>query len=113
MPFPQRVPDPQDSRRPLHLGVNRQGPSPGWAAAGTRDPGVYGAVRATLGNRVDQQRLEGTHEFREWAHHFRGEISPIPWQDILLAQGKPEMIAVVERDEAARQTFDDVFGPDS
>jgi len=23
------------------------------------------------------------------------------------------MIAVVERDEAARQTFDDVFGPDS
>ena len=58
MPLPQRLPDPQDSRRPLHLGIHRQGPSPGWAAAGTRDPGVYGAVRATLGHRVDQQRLE-------------------------------------------------------
>ena len=58
MPLPQRLPDPQDSRRPLHLGIHRQGPSPGWAAAGTRDSGVYGAVRATLGHRVDQQRLE-------------------------------------------------------
>ena len=58
IPLPQRLPDPQDSRRPLHLGIHRQGPSPGWSAAGTRDPGVYGAVRATLGHRVDQQRLE-------------------------------------------------------
>ena len=58
MPLPQRVSDPQDSRRPLYLGIHRQGPSPGWAAAGTRDPGVYGAVRAMLGHRVDQQRLE-------------------------------------------------------
>ena len=61
----------------------------------------------------DWELSERTHEFKEWAAHFRGEISPIPWQDILRAQGKPEMIAVVERDEAARQTFDDVFGPDS
>ena len=38
MPLPQRLPDSQDSRRSLHLGVHRQGPSPGWAAAGTRDP---------------------------------------------------------------------------
>ena len=58
MPLPQRLPDPQDSRWPLHLGIHRQGPSPGWAAAGTRDSGVYGAVLATLGHRVDQQRLE-------------------------------------------------------
>ena len=58
MPLPQRLPDPQDSGRPLHLGFHRQGPSPGWAAAGTRDSGVHGAVRATLGHRVDQQRLE-------------------------------------------------------
>ena len=61
----------------------------------------------------DWELSERTHEFKEWADHFRGEVSPIPWQDILMAQGKPEMIAVVERDEAARQTFDDVFGPDS
>ena len=61
----------------------------------------------------DWELSERTHEFKEWADHFRGEVSPIPWQDILMAQGKPEMIAVVERAEAARQTFDDVFGPDS
>jgi len=61
----------------------------------------------------DWELSERTHEFREWADHFHGETSPIPWQDILRAQGKPQMIAVVERDQAAKQTFDDVFGSDS
>jgi hypothetical protein len=60
----------------------------------------------------DWELSERTHEFQEWAGHFHGEASPIPCQDILLAQGKLEMIAVVERDELARQTFDDVFGPE-
>jgi len=55
---------------------------------------------------------EHTHTFPEWTQHFDGGSSPIPWQDILIAQGKPEMVAVVERDEAARHTFDDVFGPE-
>ena len=57
-PFRNACPIHKTRGRPLHLGFHRQGPSPGWAAAGTRDPGVYGAVRATLGHRVDQQRLE-------------------------------------------------------
>ena len=61
----------------------------------------------------DWELSERTHEFREWSDHFRGETSPIPWRDILAAQGKPEMIAVVERDEAARQTLDEIFGPES
>jgi uncharacterized phage-associated protein len=64
-------------------------------------------------SRVDDWELsELTHGFREWARHFNGGWNPIPWQDILEAQGKPEMIAAVERDEAARRVFDDVFGPE-
>ena len=61
----------------------------------------------------DWELSEQTHEFKEWVSHFHGEASPIPWQDILLAQGKDEMIAAVEHDELARQTFDEVFGPES
>ena len=60
----------------------------------------------------DWELSEKTHEFAEWSDHFKGASSPIPWQDMLVAQGKPEMIAAVERDEAARQVFDDVFGPE-
>ncbi len=60
----------------------------------------------------DWELSELTHAFREWADHFKGNASPIPWQEILQAQNKPEMIASIERDEAARQVFDDVFGPE-
>src|SRR5947209_29948 len=64
-------------------------------------------------HRIDDWELsEETHGFAEWADHFDGGARPIPWQDMLTAQGKPEMIAAVERDEAARQVFDDVFGPE-
>ena len=61
----------------------------------------------------DWELSELTHGFREWADHFHGTASPIPWEDVLRAQNKPEMVAVVENDEAARQVFDDVFGPES
>ena len=43
MPLPQRLPDPQDSRRPLHLGVHRQGPSPGWVGGGNKRPRCLGS----------------------------------------------------------------------
>jgi len=59
----------------------------------------------------DWELSEQTHQFPEWADHYRGSVSPIPWQDILRAQNKGAMVADVERDEAARQVFDDVFGP--
>ena len=60
----------------------------------------------------DWELSELTHEFKEWADHYKGSASPIPWQDILAAQDKPEMVAVVERDETARQVFEEVFGPE-
>lgn len=57
---------------------------------------------------------ELTHQFPEWAGHFvnDGSSHPIPWREMLEAQGRPEMAAIVEREEAARQVFDDVFGPE-
>jgi uncharacterized phage-associated protein len=61
----------------------------------------------------DWELSEHTHLFREWAAHYDGGASLIPWQDILIAQDKPEMVAVVEREEQARLVFDEVFGPES
>ncbi len=61
----------------------------------------------------DWELSEETHTFREWADHYKGGANPIPWEDVLLAQGKAEMVAAVGRDEATRKVFDDVFGPDS
>ena len=56
---------------------------------------------------------ELTHEFPEWANHFDSGSNAIPWQEILEAQNKSEMVAVVEREEEARRVFDDVFGIES
>jgi uncharacterized phage-associated protein len=55
-----------------------------------------------------------THGFPEWSNHYDGNggSSLIPWQEMLSAQNKAEMVEVVERDEKARQVFDDVFGPE-
>ena len=61
----------------------------------------------------DWEISEQTHEFKEWADHFKGSAPPIPWPDILHAQERSEMVAIVERDEAAREVFEDVFGPES
>jgi uncharacterized phage-associated protein len=62
----------------------------------------------------DWELSERTHEFPEWRSHYspEGSPAPIPWQEILDAQGKAAMIPSVERDEAARQVFDEVFGPE-
>ncbi len=65
-------------------------------------------------HQVDDFELsEMTHEFPEWSDHYRaGKASPISWQDMLHAQGKGDLVPAVERDEAASQVFDDVFGPE-
>jgi uncharacterized phage-associated protein len=62
----------------------------------------------------DWELSELTHTFPEWRRHYQLQAgsTPIPWQDVLEAQGKAPMIAAVERDEAARQVYDDVFGPE-
>ena len=58
----------------------------------------------------DFEVSERTHEFPEWRdHHAPGTSTPIPWQDMLLAPGRPEVVAIAERDEAARRFLDELF----
>lgn len=62
----------------------------------------------------DWELSELTHKFQEWSDNFHGGgASPIPREQMLQAQGRPELVEVVERGEAARRVFDDVFGPES
>ncbi len=59
----------------------------------------------------DWELSEHTHEFREWRDHFRPDAStPIPWREMLEAQGKAGLIEIVERNEAAHQYLDSLFG---
>jgi len=55
-----------------------------------------------------------THDFPEWTQHFPvggdGGAYPIPWEDILRAQNKEDMVGAVEEEEAARRHLDMVFG---
>ena len=58
----------------------------------------------------DFEVSERTHEFPEWQDHHRpGTSTPIPWQEILQAQGKPELVEIIERDEATRRFLDESF----
>jgi uncharacterized phage-associated protein len=61
---------------------------------------------------VDDWTLsEATHEFQEWSKNFtEGTISLIPWHDVLVAQGKDDLVEIVERDEADRRYLDELFG---
>jgi uncharacterized phage-associated protein len=61
---------------------------------------------------VDDWSLsEVTHEFPEWSRNYaEGTPSPIPWLDVLSAQGKEELVEIVERDELDRCYLDDLFG---
>ena len=52
-----------------------------------------------------------THEFEEWSKNYEeGTSRPIPWRDVLEAQGKADLIDAAERDEAERRALDDLFG---
>ena len=86
-----------------------------------KDPGVGKLSRHEAGkleelaeryHAIDDWELsEATHVFQEWQSHFReGTATAIPWDDVLIAQGKGDWIEGVQRDEAARRVFDSVFG---
>src|SRR6516165_6657778 len=42
----------------------------------------------------DWELSERTHEFPEWIEHYHGDAAPIPWESIVRAQDRPEMVAV-------------------
>jgi uncharacterized phage-associated protein len=59
----------------------------------------------------DWELSEHTHEFPEWKNHYQPDAStPIPWREMLEAQGKADLIEIAERDEAARAYLDSLFG---
>jgi Protein of unknown function (DUF4065) len=52
-----------------------------------------------------------THKFQEWLTHYQeGSSNPIPWEDVLRAQGKPEMIAAAQKEAATREAMAASFG---
>jgi uncharacterized phage-associated protein len=52
-----------------------------------------------------------THKFQEWQKHYHeGTSNPIPWEDVLVAQGKPEMIAAAQKEAATREAMAAFFG---
>jgi len=54
---------------------------------------------------------ELTHQFPEWKDHFQeGSAVPIPWEDVLRAQHREEMIPIAEREAATREVLDHYFG---
>jgi hypothetical protein len=54
---------------------------------------------------------EKTHEFPEWKKNYvKNTSTPIPWEDALEAQGKADMIEVVEQEERLQRYLDTVFG---
>jgi uncharacterized phage-associated protein len=61
---------------------------------------------------VDDWTLsEATHDFEEWSKNFtEGAVAPIPWRDVLAAQGKEDLVEIIERDEADRRYLDELFG---
>jgi uncharacterized phage-associated protein len=59
----------------------------------------------------DWELSEHTHGFPESRNHFQPDASIlIPWQEMLDAQGRVDVIEIAERDEAARQYLDSLFG---
>jgi len=55
---------------------------------------------------------ELTSKFEEWKTNYPGNKSsaPIPWQDMLRAQGKTDFIETVAREKATREFYDKLFG---
>lgn len=54
---------------------------------------------------------ELTHDFQEWKDHIVKDGSVrIPWEEMLSAQGRAEMIGVVKEGQAVHAALDDLFG---
>jgi uncharacterized phage-associated protein len=59
--------------------------------------------------------VELTRTFGEWVANYPGGkgSAPIPLEALLQAQGKPEMVEAVRREQAARDIFDAAFAGDA
>ena len=67
-------------------------------------------------NKDEWELSELTHDFPEWKAHWPDDAErgsyPIPWEDMLKAQGEDAgTIQLVEEVEASRNYMDSLFGP--
>jgi uncharacterized phage-associated protein len=54
---------------------------------------------------------EETHKFQEWRQHYHeGTVTSIPWAEVLLAQGKPEMVPIAQKEADTRAAMEAFFG---
>lgn len=69
-------------------------------------------VASRFSDMTDDELSELTHGFKEWSGNFQeGTSTPIPWREILSYQGKDDLIAIIEQDEADRRELEAMFGP--
>lgn len=60
----------------------------------------------------DFEISEYTHGFAEWKNNFHGdETMRIPWDEVLRAENKGELIAIAEKNSETSRYLDDLFGP--
>ena len=62
---------------------------------------------------LDDELSDETHAFPEWKKHYvegHGGACRIPWEDMLRAQDRDDMIEPVAQEETSRQYLDDLFG---
>jgi uncharacterized phage-associated protein len=84
---------------------------PGRGKLSKREVEKLSAVTERYRNLDDFELSELTHSFGEWNRHYEPDTSTaIPWEDVLEAQGRPELVAIVKGDEESRRYLDDLFG---
>jgi uncharacterized phage-associated protein len=60
----------------------------------------------------DEELSELTHQFKEWKDHYQGDGGSyvIPWEQVLEAQGRGDMIQAAREEEQAHRYLDEMFG---
>jgi hypothetical protein len=94
--------------------------SDGYAVELRRDPGLDDLSRAEIAKLhevsdryrdLDDEDLSTlTHDFPEWKRHpVRGDSELIPWEAVLAAQDKEDIIPIAESNAATSQTLDELL----
>jgi uncharacterized phage-associated protein len=95
--------------------------SDGYAVELRRDPGLDDLSRAEIAKLqevsdryrdVDDEDLSTlTHDFPEWKRHpVRQAAELIPWEEVLAAQDKEDIISIAESNAATSQALDELLG---
>jgi uncharacterized phage-associated protein len=95
--------------------------SEGHAIELRRDPGLDDLSKAEIAKLqevadryrdVDDEDLSMlTHDFPEWKNHaVTSGAEPIPWEEVLAAQNKEDILEIAESNAATSRSLDELFG---